>query len=70
MSELEIVITPSAVQYEQLVSDLETLRDLGGAGSNTGAIIAAVRSAACEYDARATAAPRRRTNAPGQDTRR
>jgi hypothetical protein len=41
---VEIIITPSVPQYEQLVDDLEALRALG-AESNTQAILEAVHTA-------------------------
>jgi hypothetical protein len=40
-----IEITPSAEQYDQLCRDLAALRK-AGAGSNTAAVLAAVRAAA------------------------
>lgn len=48
MADVEIVITPTSAEYEQLVEDLRKLRDLGGAETNTAAIISAVREKAQE----------------------
>jgi hypothetical protein len=70
MSQMEIVITPSAVEYEQLVRDIETLRELDGARSKTAAVLAAVRRAAREYDSPPAALSQPRTNAMNPDTRR
>ena len=39
---VELIITPSPSQYEQLVRDLDALR-AAGADSNTSAIVGAVR---------------------------
>ena len=43
--EVELVLTPSPSQYEQLVRDLATLRE-AGAESSTAAIVRAVSQAA------------------------
>jgi hypothetical protein len=45
--ELEILITPSRAQFEQLATDLKLLRE-AGAGSNTEAIVDAVRERAAK----------------------
>lgn len=63
----EIIITPSAAQYEELVGHLETLRTRG-ATSNTAAILDAVRQAA--YDASTHQTAGQRANAPGPEPRR
>ena len=48
-ADMEIVMTPTPAQYEQLVHDLGVLRE-AGAESNTQAIVDAVRAAAAGGD--------------------
>ena len=53
---VEIVLTPSEAQYNQLIQDLEYLRS-AGAASNTAAILEAVRQEANRLRAKPTRRP-------------